>query len=131
MAFFPLANKSYASMAKMKAFQPQGAAHSRGVDFGRSVDRTGLPQWRHGSLSQIVATDAPWRPGAIQEESFGLLNARNSFGTPRGGKPAFAPKGRARHEGPIATGFRKKPLCDVAHSSEMGACPKLKPIIVA
>ena len=29
VAFFPLANKSYASMAKMKALQPQLQAHSR------------------------------------------------------------------------------------------------------
>ena len=124
-------------MAKMKAFQPQGAAHSRGVDFGRSVDRTGLPQWRHGSLSQIVATPRPVSSRRHSGRDLQLVERSNAFGTQRDGKPTFTPKGRARHEGrdrtlmPSATGLHKKPLCDVAHSSEMEACPKLKPIIVA
>ena len=36
--------------------QGRSTTAGRGVDIGRSVDRSGLPQWRHGSPSQIAAT---------------------------------------------------------------------------
>lgn len=74
------------------------------------------------------------RPGAIQEEIFNLLNAPTPSGpsaTESQPSRRRVALGRDRTLMPSATGLHKKPLCDVAHSSEMEACPKLKPIIVA